>query len=54
MALFFFSSKYCLANRAVAQLVEGATHGEEVPGSIPAAADDSLLVGSMSVYNVIG
>ena len=34
---------------AVAQSVERATPGEEVPGSIPAAATRSLLVGSVSV-----
>ena len=33
----------------VAQSVEGATPGEEVPGSIPAVAARSLLVGSVSV-----
>ena len=34
---------------AVAQSVERATPGEEVPGSIPAMAARSLLVGSVSV-----
>ena len=34
---------------AVAQSVERATRGEEVPGSIPAVAARSLLVGSVSV-----
>ena len=34
---------------AVAQSVERATPGEEVPGSIPAVAACSLLVGSVSV-----
>ena len=34
---------------AVAQLVERTTPGEEVPGSIPAMAARSLLVGSVSV-----
>ena len=34
---------------AVAQSVERATPGEELPGSIPAVAARSLLVGSMSV-----
>ena len=34
---------------AVAQSVERATPGEEVPGSIPAAAARSLLVGLVSV-----
>ena len=34
---------------AIAQLVEHVTPGEEVPGSIPAAAARSLLVGSLSV-----
>ena len=41
---------------AVAHSVERATSGEEVPGSIPAVATRSLLVGSVSVgaYNVTG
>ena len=40
----------CLYNRrTVAQSVERATPGEEVPGSIPAMAARSLLVGSVSV-----
>ena len=34
---------------AVAQLVERATPGEEVPGLIPAVAVRSLLVGSLSI-----
>ena len=34
---------------AVAQSVECATPGEEVPGSIPAVAARTLLVGSVSV-----
>ena len=34
---------------AIAQLVERATPGEEVPGSIPAVAARSVLVGSVSV-----
>ena len=34
---------------AVAQSVEHATSVEEVPGSIPAVAARSLLVGSVSV-----
>ena len=34
---------------AVAQSVEHATPGEEVPGSIPGVAARSLLVGSVSV-----
>ena len=34
---------------AVAQSVERATRSEEVPGSIPAVAARSLLVGSVSV-----
>ena len=33
----------------VAQSVERATPGEEVPGSIPVVAARSLLVGSVSV-----
>ena len=40
---------------AVAQSVERTTHGEAVPGSIPAVVARSLLVGSVSVlYNVTG
>ena len=34
---------------AVAQSVERATPGEEVPGSIPAVAARSLQIGSVSV-----
>ena len=34
---------------AVAQSIECATPGEEVPGSIPTVAVRSLLVGSKSV-----
>ena len=34
---------------AVAQSVESATPGEEVPSSIPALVARSLLVGSVSV-----
>ena len=34
---------------AVAQSVERAISGEEVPGSIPSVAVRSLLVGSVSV-----
>ena len=34
---------------AIAQSVERATPGEEVPGSIPDVAARSLLVGSVSV-----
>ena len=34
---------------AVAQTVERTTPGEEIPGSIPAVAAHSLLVGSGSV-----
>ena len=34
---------------AVAQSVERATPGEEVPGSIPAVAARSVLVGSVSI-----
>ena len=37
------------AGGAVAQSVELATSGKEVPGSIPAVASRSLLVGSVSV-----
>ena len=39
----------CPKGGAVAQSVERATPGEEVPGSIPAVAAHSLLVGSVSV-----
>ena len=39
----------CRLGGAVAQSVERATPGEKVPGSIPAVAARSLLVGSMSV-----
>ena len=38
-----------IAGGAVAQSVERATPGEEVPGSIPAVAARSLLVGLVSV-----
>ena len=38
-----------LLGGAVAQSVERATPGEKVPGSIPAGAARSLLVGSVSV-----
>ena len=42
--------KICLQKGVVvAQSVEPATPGEEVPGSIPALATRSLLVGSVSV-----
>ena len=49
-----FASKsefnHCLAaGGAVAQSIERATPGEEVPVSIPAVAARSLLVGSVSV-----
>ena len=37
------------AGGAVAQSVERATPGKEGPGSIPAVAASSLLVGSVSV-----
>ena len=43
---------YCVhihVGGAVAQSVERATPGQEVPGSIPAVAARSLLVGSVSV-----
>ena len=39
----------CVGGGAVAQSVERANPGEEVPGSIPAVAARSLLVGSVSV-----
>ena len=38
-----------LLGSAVAQSIERATPGKEVPGSIPAVAARSLLVGSVSV-----
>ena len=44
--MFFFIVVFVVA---VAQSVERATPGEEVPGSIPAVAARSLLVGSVSV-----
>ena len=48
--LLSFWTVSCLkGGGAVAQSVERATPGEEVPDSIPAAAARSLLVGSMSV-----
>ena len=37
------------AGGAVAQSVEHATPGEEIPGSIPVVAARSLLFGSVSV-----
>ena len=57
LGLFQFVTLHYLANishsrligGAVAQSVKRATPGEEVPGSIPAVASRSLLVGSMSV-----
>ena len=39
----------CEGGGAVAQSVERAAPGEGVPGSIPAVAARSLLVGSVSV-----
>ena len=50
-SVFFRSFVFsCLgAGGTVAQSVERATPGEEVPGSIPAVAARSLLVGSVSV-----
>ena len=43
------SNIFVLIGGAVAQSVERATPGEQVPGSIPAVAACSLLVGSVSV-----
>ena len=43
-----FSSSPLLGG-AVAQMVEHATSGEDVPGSIPTMAARFLLVGSVSV-----
>ena len=45
--IFFYQQ--CEKRGVVAQSVERATPGEEVPGSIPAVASRSLLVGSVSV-----
>ena len=42
-------SRFSFKGGAVAQSVERATPGEEVPGSISAVATHSLLVGSVSV-----
>ena len=48
--LFMFCLFICRnPGGAVVQSVERATPGEEVPGSIPAVAARSLLVGSVSV-----
>ena len=48
--LFLFNSKeYLSGGGAVAQSVECTTPGEQVPGSTPAVAARSLLVGSVSV-----
>ena len=47
--LYVFYGHPCASGGVVAQLVERATPGEEVPGSIPAVAARSLLVGSVSV-----
>ena len=54
MHMFFkfktsFLVSFSLITNAVAQSVERATPGDEVPGSIPAVAVRSLLVGSVSV-----
>ena len=44
-----FSSPLFLSGGAVAQSLERTTPGDEVPGSIPAVAARSLLVGSVLV-----
>ena len=50
MCSSFLYCSYCGGGGgAVAQSVERATPIEEVPGSIPAVAARSLLVGSVSV-----
>ena len=53
IVVFFFHFTQTLwgggGGGAVAQSVERATPGEEVPGSIPAVAARSLQVGSVSV-----
>ena len=41
--------KRTVKRQVVAQSVERPTPGDEVPGSIPAVAARSLLVGSVSV-----
>ena len=46
---YIFSVFIPVKGGAVGQSVERATPGEEVPGSIPAVAARSLLVGSVSV-----
>ena len=47
--LWHVNSFHLIRGGAVAQSVERATPGQEVPGSIPAVAARSLLVGSVSV-----
>ena len=47
--LRFTSVMYPFCGGTVAQSAERATPVEEVPGSIPAVAARSLLVGSVSV-----
>ena len=54
MFLILIIDVLCLLSKdisggAVAQSVERATPGEEVPGSIPVEAARSLLAGSVSV-----
>ena len=44
----FGNSTAVVVGGAVAQSVERSTPGEEVPGSIPAVAGRSLLVGSVT------
>ena len=49
MNVIFYCGLVPLKGGTVAQSVERATPGEEVPGSISALAARSLLVGSVSV-----
>ena len=46
--IMFYLAECCQVG-AVAQSVERATPSDEVPGSIPAVAARSLLIGSVSV-----
>ena len=46
---FLFISESPMGGGAVAQSIERATPGKEVPSSIPVVAARSLLVGSVSV-----
>ena len=44
-----YTSSFIVCHKGRGSSVERATPGEEVPGSIPAVAARSLLVGSVSV-----